>query len=111
MCPLRSVTPLLLAVLPGLLPATPARAAPDGAQVVWSVLSREHGCVDASGLRDQLPDLPEVHTPDAFAAYLDARKLRYSRRDFSISAGRSIAFNVPERGLSLTWTTAPRCPR
>ncbi len=59
------------------------------------------GSIQGGVLQRKLPDLPDVRSPEALAAYLDARRLRYSRRTVSIGRAQAVEFEVAEVGLAV----------
>ena len=59
----------------------------------WSLVGRHGECAPLRVLQRKLPDLPDVRSPEALAAYLDARRLRYSRRTVSIGRAQAVEFH------------------
>lgn len=59
------------------------------------------GSIQGGVLQRKLPDLPDVRSPEALAAYLDARRLRYSRRTVSLGRAQAVEFEVAEVGLAV----------
>lgn len=75
----------------------------------WSLVGRHGECAPLRVLQRKLPDLPDVRSPEALAAYLDARRLRYSRRTVSIGRAQAVEFEVAEVGLAVLLAPESAC--
>ena len=87
----------------GLLIALPA-AAQD-----WMLMGRHGECAPLSSLRRKLPEMLDVRSPDALAAYLDGRRIAYRRRDQPLGATTVVEFQVPSAGLAIAVAPASVC--
>lgn len=83
--------------------------APSVAAQTWSLVGRHGECAPLSTLKRKLPDIPAVHTPEAFAAYLDSKKLHYTKRAHAVGQAQMIEFQVPEVGLSILLVPEVMC--
>jgi hypothetical protein len=75
----------------------------------WLLLSREGGCAPLAVLSRKLADMPPIHTPDEFEAYLKKAQLKYSREKFPAASGEAHAFRVPDAELSVVLVPRAQC--
>ncbi|MGR8981662.1 MAG: hypothetical protein ACU84H_16445, partial [Gammaproteobacteria bacterium] len=73
------------------------------------LLSREGGCAPLSALERKLADMPPIHAPDEFEAYLRKAQLKYSREEHPAEFGAASEFQVPEAELSIVLVPRAQC--
>lgn len=75
----------------------------------WRLAGRHGECAALDSLKRKLPDLPTIDSPDALARHLDAKGLRYTRRQETSAAARMEQFEVPDAGLAILLVPARLC--
>lgn len=100
--PLPSVRPVLVA-------ASVALIGSQAAAQEWSLFGRHGECAPISSLQRKLQDMPEVRTPEEFAAYLDLKRLKFTREAHQASGGGAVEFQVPDAGLAVLFVPRQLC--
>ncbi|TWO73328.1 hypothetical protein FN976_00325 [Caenimonas sedimenti] len=75
----------------------------------WSLFGRHGECAPISSLKRKLQDLPGIQTPDEFSAYLQSKRLQFTRQNLHAGAAGAVEFQVPEAGLSLVFVPHRVC--
>ncbi|MBB5205647.1 hypothetical protein HNQ51_002974 [Inhella inkyongensis] len=91
--------------LAGLALAGPVLAAPE-----WRLMARHGECHPLAVLARKLPDAAAVRTPQDLAALLKQQGLAFTQTDRPApGAERSVAFEVPAKGLNILLVTPGLC--
>ena len=77
----------------------------------WNLVGRHGECAPLASLKRKLPDMPDVRTPDDLAAYLDSKRMAYTRRTHSLGQATAVEFVVPEAGLAVLLAPESSCGR
>ena len=75
----------------------------------WYLLARHGECSPISVLKRKLPDMPEVRDPQGFVAYLEAKRLKFTRQSHAGPSGEAVEFQVPEAGLAVLLVPGEYC--
>jgi hypothetical protein len=75
----------------------------------WSLFGRHGECAPISSLKRKLQDMPEVRTPEEFAAYLDLKRLKFTRQAHQAVGGGAVEFQVPDAGLAVLFVPRQLC--
>ena len=75
----------------------------------WFLFSRHGECAEIASLKRKVPDLGEVHDPDAFITLMRDKGHRVTVNEPSVPKGRLVEVTVPDHGLALVFVTASLC--
>ena len=77
----------------------------------WSLFGRHGECAPISSLKRKLVGMPEVRTPEEFSAYLDLKRLKFTRQAHQAVGGGAVEFQVPDAGLAVLFVPRQLCGR
>lgn len=75
----------------------------------WRLLGRHGECASISTLKRKLQDLPEIKTPNEFSAYLESKRLKFTRQIHQAGTSGAIEFQVPDAGLAILFVNRQQC--
>ena len=75
----------------------------------WSLFGRHGECAPISSLKRKLQDLPEIRTPEEFSAYLESKRLKFTRQAHRAAWGGVVEFQVPDAGLAIVFVPRRLC--
>lgn len=75
----------------------------------WRLLGRHGERASISSLKRKLQDLPDVKTPNEFSAYLESKRLKFTRQVHRAGTSGAIEFQVPDAGLAILFVNRQQC--
>lgn len=94
-----------------LLAASAALVCSQAAAQEWRLFGRHGECAPISALKRKLQDMPEVRTPEEFEAYLDLKRLKFTRQAHQAGGGGAVEFQVPDAGLAVLFVPRQLCSK
>jgi len=75
----------------------------------WFLFSRHGECAEIVVLKRKIPDLVEIHDPQAFAQFMLNKGYQVTMNKVSTPMGSAVQIRVPEQELTLMFVTASTC--
>ena len=77
----------------------------------WFLLARHGECFPIRSLERKFPDIGGIADPESFNRFVRAKGLTVSSKPIQVRAGAAVEVLVPEKELSLVFTTVEMCEK